>query len=149
MHATFFAATLLAAAPLALAQSRMTTAPSATPTPSGSSAPVITMMWDNEPTAGATPGSGSSMGAGMSGMSMGAGAVMTMSNGEVMTMSNGEVMTGMSGMSGMRSTATGSAMAGMSMSGAAGRLEVAPGAMGVGWVFVSLGAGVGFLAGLL
>ncbi|KAJ4989685.1 hypothetical protein SVAN01_04902 [Stagonosporopsis vannaccii] len=139
MHTSFFAATLLAAAPLALAQSGMTTAPSATPTASG--APVVTMMWDNEPTAGAGPSSGSSMAAGMSGMSMGAGAVMTMSN--------GEVMTGMSGMSGMMSTATGTAMAGMNMTGSAGRLELAPGAMGVGWVVISIGAGVGFLAGLL
>ncbi|KAJ8109925.1 hypothetical protein OPT61_g7096 [Boeremia exigua] len=136
MHSKIFAATVLAAAPLALAQSGMTTAPSATPTKSG--APVITMMWDNEPTTGAAAASGSSMAAGMSGMSMG----------QVMTMSNGQVMSGMSGMSGM-TTATGTAMAGMNMTGSAGRLESAPGALGIGWVVISLGAGIGFLAGAL
>ncbi|KAH6629566.1 hypothetical protein C7974DRAFT_394719 [Boeremia exigua] len=135
MHATIFTVVALAAAPLALAQSgmsRMTSAPSATPSASGA---VVTMMWDNSPTASAT-----SMGAGMSGMS--AGQVMTMSNGQVMTMSKG-----MSGMS--MTTATGTAMAGMSMSGSAGRRELASGAVGAGWVVISLGAGIGFLAGLL
>ncbi|KAL1651611.1 hypothetical protein SLS61_005273 [Didymella pomorum] len=86
---------------------------------------------------------GSSMASGMSGMSM--GASMTMSNGEVMSK-----MSGMSGMSGMSmTTATGTAMAGMNMTGSAGRMEMSPGAMGLGWVVISLGAGIGFLAGAL
>lgn len=98
-------------------------------------------MWDNEPTAAAAVGaSGSSMASGKSGMLMDAS----------MTMSNGQVMSKMSGMSGMSmTTATGTAMAGMNMTGSAGRMEMSPGAMGVGWVVISIGAGIGFLAGAL
>ena len=100
---------------------------------------VVTMMWDNSPTAGAAATSGASKEAGK------AAASMTMSDGKVMS-----AMSGMSGMSGMSmTTATGTAMAGMNMTGAAGRTELAPGAMGVGWIVISLGAGVGFLAGAL
>lgn len=141
MHSKIFAAAVLVSAPLALAQSGMTQKPSSTPTVPR--AEVVTMMWDNEPTAAAAAASSSSMAAGMSGMSMDAS----------MTMSNGEVMSGMSGMSGMSSmsmtTATGTAMAGMNMTGSAGRMEMSPGAMGVGWVVISIGAGIGFLAGML
>ena len=139
MQSKIFAATVLALAPVALAQSGITSEPSATPTASG--AEVVTMMWDNEPTnAAAVAASDSSMAADMSGMSMDAS----------MTMPNGEVMSGMSGMSGMSMTAaTGTAMAGMNMTGSAGRMELASGAMGVGWVVISLGAGIGFLAGTL
>lgn len=139
MHSKVFAATVLAIAPMALAQSGMTSKPSATATASG--AEVVTMMWDNEPTAAAAvAASGSSMANDMSGMSMDAS----------MTMSNGEVMSGMSGMSGMSmTTATGTAMAGMNMTGSAGRMELMPGAMGAGWLVISFGAGIGFLAGML
>lgn len=137
MRSQIFAAAVLASAPLALAQSGMTSKPSATST--ASKAEVVTMMWDNEPTAAAAA-SGSSMASDMSRMSMDAS----------MTMSNGEVMSKMSGMSGMSmTTATGTAMAGMNMTGSAGRTELSPGAMGVGWVVISLGAGIGFLAGAL
>ncbi|KAF1927020.1 uncharacterized protein M421DRAFT_422260 [Didymella exigua CBS 183.55] len=132
MHSKIFAAAVLASAPLALAQSGMTSMPSATSTASG--AKVITMMWDNEATAAAAAASGSSMAAGMSGMSMGMS----------MSMSTGKVKSGMS-----MATATGTAMAGMNMTGSAGRMEMSSGAMGVGWVVVSIGAGVGFLAGML
>lgn len=136
MHVTIFAATILAAAPLALAQADMTRAPSATPAASGTN--VITMMWDNEPTSGAAAASGSTKAKGMSGMSAS------------MTMSNGMPMSGMSGMSGMSmTTATGTAMAGMNMTGSAARMNLASGAMGMGWIVVSVGAGVGFLAGLV
>lgn len=136
MHFSTLAATLLAAAPLALAQSSVTKAPSSTSSASGM---VVTMMWDNSPTAGAAATSGASKAAGK------AEASMTMSDGKVMS-----AMSGMSGMSGMSmTTATGTAMAGMNMTGAAGRTELAPGAMGVGWIVISLGAGVGFLAGAL
>lgn len=139
MHSKVFAATILALASTAVAQSGMTAKPSATASASG--AEIVTMMWDNEPTAAAAAAaSGSSMASDMSGMSMDAS----------MTMSNGEVMSGMSGMSGMSmTTATGTAMAGMNMTGSAGRTELASGAMGAGWVLISLGAGVGFLAGML
>ncbi|KAJ4335678.1 hypothetical protein N0V87_005936 [Didymella glomerata] len=142
MRSNIFAAAVLASAPLALAQSGMTSKPSATSTASG--AKVVTMMWDNEPTAAAAAAaSGSSMTSGISGMSM--GASMTMSNGKATSK-----MSGMSGMSGMSmTTATGTAMAGMNMTGSAGRMEMSPGAMGVGWVVISLGAGIGFLAGAL
>ncbi|KAF3052357.1 hypothetical protein E8E11_010701 [Didymella keratinophila] len=136
MRSNIFAAAVLASATLALAQSGMTSKPSATAT--ASAAEVVTMMWDNEPTAAAAvAASGSSMASGMSGMSMDAS----------MTMSNGEVMSKMSGMS--MTSATGTAMAGMNMTGSAGRMEMSPGAMGVGWVVISLGAGIGFLAGAL
>jgi hypothetical protein len=136
MQFSTLAATLLAAAPLALAQSSVTKAPSATSSASGM---VVTMMWDNSPTAGAVATSGASKEAGK------AAASMTMSDGKVMS-----AMSQMSGMSGMSmTTATGTAMAGMNMTGAAGRTELAPGAMGVGWIVISLGAGVGFLAGAL
>ncbi|KAJ4377103.1 hypothetical protein N0V86_006544 [Didymella sp. IMI 355093] len=143
MHFKVFAAAVLASAPLALAQSGMTSKPSAAPT--ASTAEVVTMMWDNEPTpaaaaAAAAAASGSSMAADMSGMSMGAS----------MTMSDGKVMSGMSGMSGMSmTTATGTAMAGMNMTGSAGKMDMSPGAMGLGWVVISIGAGIGFLAGTL
>lgn len=141
MHSKIFAAAVLASAPLALAQSGVTSKPSATPTSSG--AKVVTMMWDNEPTTAAAMASGSSMAAGMSGMS-------GMSMESSMTMSNGKAMGSMSGMSGMSmSTATGTARAGMNMTGSAGRLEMSHGAMGAGWVVISIGAGVGFLAGML
>jgi hypothetical protein len=142
MRSTSFIAAAMAFAPLALAQSGMTSKPSATPTASG--AEVVTMMWDNEPTAAAAvAASGSSMASGMAGMG-------DMSMDASMTMSNGEVMTGMSGMSGMSmTTATGTAMAGMNMTGSAGRVELIPGAMGAGWIVISFGAGIGFLAGML
>ena len=139
MQFSTLAATLLAAAPLTLAQSSVTKAPSATSSASGM---VVTMMWDNSPTAGAAATSGASKEAGK------AAASMTMSDGKVMSAMS--KMSGMSGMSGMSmTTATGTAMAGMNMTGAAGRTELAPGAMGVGWIVISLGAGVGFLAGAL
>lgn len=145
MHSKVFAVTVLALASTAVAQSGMTAKPSATASASG--AEIVTMMWDNEPTAAAAvAASGSSMASDMSGMSM--DASMTMSNGDVM--SGMSSMSGMSGMSGMSmTTATGTAMAGMNMTGSAGRTELVSGAMGAGWVLISLGAGVGFLAGML
>ena len=137
MHFSTLATTLLAAAPLALAQSAVTKAPSAT-----SSGMVVTMMWDNSPTPGAATTSGASKAVGK------AEASMTMSSGKAMSAMSG--MSGMSSMSGMSmTTATGSAMAGMNMTGSAGRTELAPGAMGVGWIVISLGAAAGFLAGAL
>lgn len=137
MRSHIFAAAVLVSAPMALAQSGMTSKPTATST--ASKAEVVTMMWDNEPTAAAAA-SASSLASGMSRMSMAAS----------MTMSNGEVMSKMSGMSGKSmTTATGTAMAGMNMTGTAGRMELSPSAMGVGWVVISVGAGIGFLAGAL
>lgn len=153
--------TLLALAPLALAQSSsslntktstdmagmsmagmsMDSTASAT-----SGAAVVTMMWDNPPsgTAQATAASGT-MEAGMM-MSDG-----TMEAG--MTMSDGTVMTGTDmSMSGMMMTGTAMAgMEGMNMS-SAGRLEVIGGKggmMSVGMLVISLGAGAGFVLGML
>lgn len=129
--------TLIALAPLALAQSGLTSKPSATATASNTEA--VTMMWDNQPTAAAVVAvSDSSMASDMSGMSM-----------DTMTMSNGEVMSGMSMSMTRSASATGTAMAGMNMTGSAGRTDLMPGAIGAGWVVVGLGAGIGFLAGTL
>jgi len=66
--------------------------------------------------------------------------MMTMPDGSVMSMSPGMVMSDISGISG-----TGA----MSFTGAAGRVELGGGIWGVGMVLISLGAGVGFLAGVL
>lgn len=127
----------LALVPLVLAQSDTTPKPSA--------AEVVTMMWDNEPTAAAVVAtSGSSMTSGMSGMSM--STSMTMSS----EMSGMSGMSGMNGMSGMSMTsATGSATGGMNMTGSAGRTELMSGAFGAGWIVIGLGAGIGFFAGML
>jgi hypothetical protein len=72
--------------------------------------------------------------------------LMTMSDGSVMSMPSGMAMNSMSSMSGM--SGTGTAMAGMNMTGAAGRSDGGK-AWGVGMAMIGLGAGVGFLAGKL
>lgn len=95
------------------------------------------MEWNTEPvTAQATSTSMTSSGT--------MDAMMTMSDGSVMSMPPGMAMSGMPGMSG-----TGAAMDGMDMTGPASKIEAMGGAWGMGMGLVCLGAGAGFLAGML
>jgi hypothetical protein len=155
MHAKALAAlnvlTLLAFAPAALAQSgrKSSALTTATPVAAAAAEEVVTMMWDNLPTSAA----GGDARKGKTDMSMSMDSAMSMETGMDMSMETGMDMsmgsemtkTGMS-VSGQAAMATGTAMEGMSMSGSASKMDAH---IGVGWVVVSFGAGVGFLAGML
>jgi hypothetical protein len=147
MHAKALAAlnvlTLLAFAPAALAQSgrKSSALTTATPVAAAAAEEVVTMMWDNLPTSAA----GGDARKGKTDMSMSMDSAMSMETGMDMSMGSEMTKTGTS-VSGQAAMATGTAMEGMSMSGSASKMDAH---IGVGWVVVSFGAGVGFLAGML
>jgi hypothetical protein len=145
MHAKALAAlnvlTLLAFAPTALAQSgrKSSALTTATPTAAAAAGEVVTMMWDNLPTSAA----GDDSRKGKTDTTMSMDSEMSMETG--MSMSMGSEMT-KTGVSGQAAMATGTAMEGMTMSASASKSDAH---IGVGWVIVSFGAGVGFLAGMM
>ncbi|KAL6707999.1 hypothetical protein ACN47E_003433 [Coniothyrium glycines] len=135
MYSSFLLGAICGFAPLILAQS-ITSTPSQVPLMTATE-PAVTMAWNDKPTDAAAQAS--SLNSDLQSLISSA----TMAGG--MTMSDGSVMPA-SAMNGMPS---GTAMAGMNMTAAAHRIDVAAGVRGLGVAATGFGVGVGVVIAML